>query len=823
MIYRSNTGRLCGSSNGTPVCFWFYPFGAAICRIATASLLLVYALSAAYAQSLPSSKKALIEPYIFVVNHPLEILASSLPTASRSLSVHGSDGSEVARLTLSSADDTRFFCSAKLTPGYYEIVGDGVSQPIVVVVDPASRTGSNSRLATDNGISWLVKPDQWELMATHLQLAGIHWVRERLAHGEVEQTRGVLTPGKYLQVADILRQHGLQVYSVFHDSPGWARADHDTKAPPDDLRDVFAFTRRLAGEFQGKISAWESWNEADIDFFSKPASECAAYQKAAYLGFRSVDPRLQILGPSLALPPGHFAEDLLANDTAHYIDIWNYHIYADPDNYAARHESFITLLSKYGVDLPCWVTEAGALLQGPEGVLGPDSRREQAAIISRAFPLGLAAGENRHFWFVFPYYREGQTDFGLFAPDNKTPFPGYAALSTATYALGSGEYLGEIRLATSGVHALVYRRGAGSLSVALWNDGKTPSPVEVPIPAAQITESIDHLGGPIRHEASGSGTTCTVGRATIYLIAQETALKGIDLHRVKAGPNIVRSAEPGLKKIVLRMLPADARADKDVDGFIVTPDAHQQISIEVYNFADTPFEGVIRLHAGDGWPLDQAELKVRVEPMGRKLIATSIMSPTTYSATAVTATAIRGQLNSSPAQLQLRSDINRSLALKTKALEEAMDTSKWANNIAANGRMEVVRPEAGSGDVRFHFTFNSSADNWAYPELRFAPGLDLSSYDGIRLEYRTSVEDSGQVRLMLVDERGDTYFTATGLPGSTAWKSATILFSDLARIFNSVGQQTLDLKHISVLRVGANSKPQELRLDIRNVSLVKLK
>lgn len=47
----------------------------------------------------------------------------------------------------------------------YEAVAGETVLPLVVVIDPAKRVQSDSRLATDNAMSWLVNANQWESMA----------------------------------------------------------------------------------------------------------------------------------------------------------------------------------------------------------------------------------------------------------------------------------------------------------------------------------------------------------------------------------------------------------------------------------------------------------------------------------------------------------------------------------------------------------------------------------------------------------------------------------------------------------------------------------
>ena len=122
--------------------------------------------------------------------------------------------------------------------------------------------------------------------------------------------------------------------------------------------------------------------------------------------------------------------------------------------------------------MPSWVTEAGDPVQGAGGILTRESRAHQAAFLSRAYPQALAMGVERHFWFVFPFYREGNTGWGLFEPNQEAPYPGLAAMATATYALGRGDFLGKI--AVPGDEARPrFRARDGTAAVAVWRGADT--------------------------------------------------------------------------------------------------------------------------------------------------------------------------------------------------------------------------------------------------------------------------------------------------------------------------------------------------------------
>jgi len=761
-----------------------------------------------------------------------------------------------------------------LPRGYYELrAGEEKRTSFAVVVDPADRVPGDTRLAADCAHSWLIRdPEQYDEAAELVRRAGFPWVRERLSWGEVEPERGVFHWGRYDRTADEAAQRGIKVYQVFHSIPGWARADGNWKAYPDDLRDVFNFARATAEHFKGRVQAWEVWNEADIAAFSEElADEYAAFHKAAALGFKAGDPEVRVLMVSLALGPGPFADHIFRNGIAPYTGLYNWHIYASPPDYVARARAHHAVRARYGIaDRPNWLTEAGIPLRDQGGGLSPEDERRQAGFIPRSFVYSLASGVDKHFWFVFPYYLENGIDFGSLNPD-LTPKPGYVALATITYALGRGDYLGRLDLSSppykggdrGGVsslrkerldppqpslrqggsdddpwHAHLFDRGDGSHALVLWAEGEE---TEVTLPlGVETARRLSVVGTETVLPTADGQLAVTLTREPFYLLLTEDPLAelvtspGWDTPLpgplpAAQGEGAATSTElPGL---VLRWRFPPGTAQKASEAYVLPVGEPVNLELQVYNFGAEPFDGTVEWALPEGWTLGGRQPgevalpapEVRVEPLG--LATMNLTLTLTWNGTtrpqSITAVARSNDRRSTPAMARVRPDPTK-LEPQERLSLEVSEPAHWQDNLSANGTMSH---DAGpDGGVRFAIRFTEAGDRWAYPFVPFDPPLDLSGSDGLALEYRCDTEAAETVvRVQFVEPNGAAYYTPAGFPARTEWQRVVVLFEELQHGSWSSpdANERLDLDRIAALRVGVNTPRDAVALEVRQVEAVR--
>jgi hypothetical protein len=356
------------------------------------------------------------------------------------------------------------------------------------------------------------------------------------------------------------------------------------------------------------VVAWEPWNEPDITAFSEdPADQLAAFQKAAYLGFKAEDSGTRVLMVSLALAPGPFIEGFLENETASYFEAYNYHLYEPLDGYPRRAAAHAEVRERFGIaGKPVWVTEAGIPLRTPSGDLNTEDAIRQAEFLPRAYVLSLAGGTSRHFFFILPHFIENDVQFGILLRD-LAPGPGYSALIALAAALGDAKDPRALRGLPPGTTGWLFARGDGLEAAVVWAAEKGR------LPAADGLEARGLYGSPLKPEKDG---TIGVGPRVAYLIGKPESFSAWKSEAPARPAGAPPPAAPGIPGVVLRFVFPIDRSDKAREAWRVGDDGGLEGKLQVYNFTSSEFKGTVRIGGEEGLRLEPAERQVRIDPLG---------------------------------------------------------------------------------------------------------------------------------------------------------------------------------------------------------------
>ncbi len=711
---------------------------------------------------------------------------------------------------------------ANLPHGYYELTakaGESTAKmPFGVVADHSAKEPPSGRLNVDGATAWLERQGRHDAIAQMLRTAGIGWVRERFSWAGTEPEKGKVNWQQYDATADAFAKHGVRVYQIFHDTPAWSHAGRKNTRNPADLRDAYAFAKRLAEHYKGRVQAWEVWNEPDIFFWPDLSDTFAGLQKAAYLGFKAGDPTLPVLIGSFCRGHCAFDENLFDAGIRDYFDVFNWHIYAPPEAYPATLARYLELLKRHSCDdRPVWLTEAGIRLQAtlPDGEITAADERRQADFVPKSFAYSLAAGTDSHFFFVLPYYLENGVQFGALRKD-LTPRPGFIAIAAAVDILGEARFLGFLATQEKeGFTAIAFDSGKGRVAV-VWSNAPREAELDV---AAEKVVVANVVGRRRECAAAGGKLKLALGPSPQYVIGVgEGTLKGL------RGTPRPEGKLPGNRPspIVLRGQAQVAQLDKDSDSYIIGEEPFTY-AVEACNFGAKPAAGRIVLELPAGWKAEPSEAAVSLEPMGRAVSefritpAMAALGPQRIRVRP----AFEGE-QPAPAVSSFRFDLARVKAAKELGLG-LDEPARWQKNISGNGTMEI---RAGAdGGVRFDATFTAPGDRWCYPRADLGRPTDFSAYHAIAFEYRCHADDEQMtVRVQLIEPNGSAYFTSTGWKAKKDWTRATAAFADL--VWGSFSPKDpngkLDVKAIRALMVGLNTPRDAASLEVRSVRLVRL-
>jgi hypothetical protein len=720
--------------------------------------------------------------------------------------------------TLAWKDGRAALALGRLPRGYYELRDPAAPEALpvsfVVTFDPAARPKVDpalARIATDGAIAWLVKPDDFDAVSKAMALCGAAWVRDRLSWAEVAPARGEFKwAERYDRAADAQRRAGLSVVTVFHDIPAWARADHDRKAFPDSHRDAYDFGKALAEHFRGRIQAYEIWNEADIDVFAtEPADRLAAFHKAAALGVKAGDPKALVLFNS-------FGDLYFENEVGTYAHAYNHHLYQPPNKHPSVANWHRDLAGRFQLGLPFWVTEAGVHFPDVDGRLREADRWKQADFVAKSYARSLDAGVDRHFFFIFPYYKEGTIDFGLLDRD-LGPTPGTSAYATMSFALGGATRLGTGIAGTDDVAATFFDAGPWRAAV-LWRDA---GPKEVALPMADpAPRGLTVTGEEIPLKAEGGTVRLTVGPSPVYILAKD--LKPA-VEYAQAAP-VPRLPEPGLKETVVRINLPRPLASYKRQRYVLEAGAVQDVEIEVWHFGAAPLKGTLKLACASVDPAkdapmvraEPAEAAVDVAPMGVARIPVKLRVPPEGLAglCRVTARVAAGDRSTAAACVRVAAEAKGAAARVVSALPLA--PAAWAPNISGNGTSKLSAAEGGG--LRVESVFTQPGDRWSYPVLAFNPPRDFSACTGLRLRVKVVQAAEGlTLRLQVGEPGGASYLTQDGIrPKAGEVTEWMVPFAELEHgAFSGEDPNgKLDLDRVARILVGVNQAGEKSVFEI---------
>ena len=210
-----------------------------------------------------------------------------------------------------------------------------------------------------------------------LKAANTDWIRLELGWHWLEQAG----PGVYTQwylerlefVVTAIRSRGIKVLAVLSGTPAWANGGCGDFCPPDDPDDYASIAGWLAARFQGRIAAWEIWNEPNVGsrWVGVDAVRYTRLLQKAYPAIKTADPAAVVLDGGTPFNNTNWLRQLYDAGARGYFDAHATHPYLEPRDAppevpdtgtkTMRHVKAVhdLMVARGDTNKPIWFTEFG--------------------------------------------------------------------------------------------------------------------------------------------------------------------------------------------------------------------------------------------------------------------------------------------------------------------------------------------------------------------------------------------------------------------------------------------------------------------------------
>jgi len=169
--------------------------------------------------------------------------------------------------------------------------------------------------------------------------AGFRWVKQEFPWREIEGAGPGIYDWSYSdRLMDQVDAHKLKIIARVGVQPAWAGGNYPDISPPDDYQDFMNFLGVLVSRYQGRVDAYQIWNEPNLsrEWGGRPPNpaEYAEMLKMAYQTVKAIDPNAIVISAGLApttrwddvaMPDTVFIQGMYDVGAAPYFDLLGAH------------------------------------------------------------------------------------------------------------------------------------------------------------------------------------------------------------------------------------------------------------------------------------------------------------------------------------------------------------------------------------------------------------------------------------------------------------------------------------------------------------------
>ncbi len=769
------------------------------------------------------------------------------------------NGTEIRRVSAESKKDAqqkRYTLKITVPQGYYELLNPVTEQAFGVVSLPAFcsddsvdlQTVADPFFAIDGATSWLVRGDNFDQKREELvQIArrsGIGMIRERLSWSECQTKAGVeninFEPGRHYDSSrKIAQRHGVLVLELCHDAPDWMEKTA-SRYPKDmfSVQDSFsAFTTRWNRTWGGM----EVWNEPDISFAANlpadqytPLLKTIAYehQNSAAEAEKETETgtRTPLVSGVMASYNRPWLETAAACGILENSDVFSFHTYATAPAVEKIYTQFQNWLRDSGQPTkPLWLTECGR-----PWTIGP-GRPPQEQDLTSAIDIVMkgveakAFGITRYFPFVFPYYEERSSNFGMMSRDY-TPLRSFAAYAQSVRVLAHAMYIGDWKNLSSPegwTHGRMFALPNASETLVVFY-APTFAPRKLTLPC-EILRAQRVTGENIPLDASKTTIQTIDGFVYVWVrksdansfLNADTPMRAMLAERSTKNDSCT-NMKKNVSPIVLRYDVDEKNVMWNSEGYEFGTKSSEEIAltivaanlsketktvpIQVRGFCeDTKIEAPQSLTIP---AKGTASFVVRVVP-GVDFMKKGAYCPIEITAEDSLLLKIKTKINIE----ELQARVSKTMPLNLR------DLARWT---PSSGSCDVLK-FAESGETWVLMTHFTAGDRWVYPGYRLPESVNLANYDGVLVRARCwDCKKQTQIRFFAYQNEGAFFTSASIIPVNGEWNVVKIPFSSLTKCTAAGGSETeFHPEEVRKISLGGNTTQETLVLEVSDGILYK--
>jgi len=258
----------------------------------------------------------------------------------------------------------------------------------------------------------------WDAAITSAQAAGAQWGREEFSWDAIEPSDNSYNWTQYDSVVAKYNEKNIKVMGLLTYSAQWASSNpgsYEYQYYQPDVEAWKDYVYQVALHYQGKVSAWEIWNEPNTtNFWKNSQEEYVTIFTEAAKQIRLADPNATIVLGGISGADTNYLEGIYSNiENKDYFDVVAIHPYRQVDsnfNYSPEKSfdglntltadlaNVTCIMKKHGdTEKPLWLTEYGYTTY-VSGV----SEYDQASLLMRGYAIALNNPQvAKIFWYTF--------------------------------------------------------------------------------------------------------------------------------------------------------------------------------------------------------------------------------------------------------------------------------------------------------------------------------------------------------------------------------------------------------------------------------------